>query len=106
VSTDTAVQTKHLRSPDLIFESLIVAESDALTEAARRQVLYGVRRDRLRLRTILTPTLAAVIDLGAVVSVEWPRYGYTSGRLMTVLGIDTGVDPDGAPDAVDLDLWG
>lgn len=104
VSTDTAVQTKHLRSPELTFDSLIVAESDALTEAARRQVLYGVRRDRLRLRTILTPALAAVIDLGAVVSVEWPRYGYTSGRSMTVLGIDTGVEP--GADAVDLELWG
>jgi hypothetical protein len=106
IATDATVQTKHLRARELSFDSLLVAESDAQAEATRRQALYGVRRDRLRLRTLLTPALASLVDLGAIVRVEVPRYGYTAGRLMVVLGITYGVDPVARPDVVDLDLWG
>jgi hypothetical protein len=106
VATDATVQTKHLRARELSFDSLLVAETDAQAEATRRQALYGVRRDRLRLRTLLTPALAAVVDLGAIVRVEVPRYGYAAGRLMVVISITYGVDPVARPDVVDMDLWG
>lgn len=106
VATDATVQTKNLRAGELPRESLIVNQADAATEATRLLNLYKVRRDRIRLRTILDPTLAALVDLGSIVSVELPRYGYSSGRLMAVIGITTGVEPELRPDLVDLDLWG
>jgi hypothetical protein len=106
VDTDASVQTAHLKAIELEADSLIVAEAAAATEAARRLDLYSVRRDRLVIRTFLSPAMAEVVDLGAVVSVEMPRYGYDAGRLMTVIGISLGQDPAGRPDIVDLDLWG
>lgn len=106
VSTDAAVKTKHLGATDMTFDSLLVAESDAAAEVARRQAMTGVRRDRLRLGAVLTPAQLAAVDLGAIVSVALPRYGYTAGRLMTVIGVEMGVDGLQRPDVVTLELWG
>lgn len=106
VSTDAAVKTKHLGATDPSFDSLLVAEADAVAEAARRQAMMSVRRDRLRLGTVLTPAQLAAVDLGAIVSVTLPRYGYDAGRLMTVIGIEMGVNGLQRPDVVTLDLWG
>ncbi|CAB4142750.1 hypothetical protein UFOVP452_36 [uncultured Caudovirales phage] len=106
VATDTTVQTKHLRAGELTRETLLVSQAALATEAARVLDLYKVRRDMARLRTVLDPTLAALVDLGVTVSVEMPRYGYDAGRLMTVIGITTGVEPELRPDLVDLLVWG
>ena len=61
-----------------------------------------MRRDTLSLRVALDASLAAAIDLGAVVSVQVPRYGYDSGRLMRVTSIRT----DLRGGVLDLTLWG
>ncbi|MBS7789280.1 hypothetical protein KTR66_04705 [Roseococcus sp. SDR] len=106
VAKDEAVKVKHLGASDLTFDSLLISEADAEAEAARRQAMTSVRRDRLRLGTVLTSAQLAAVDLGSIVSVQVPRYGYAAGRLMVVIGLTMGVDGLDRPDFVTLDLWG
>ncbi|MBS7792164.1 hypothetical protein KTR66_19350 [Roseococcus sp. SDR] len=106
VAENAAVKSKHLQANDLAFESLLVSEADAQAEAARRLVMFASRRDRLRVRVVTRPDMLAAIDLGAIVSVATHRYGYASGRLMVVTGIEMGADGWGRPDVLTLDLWG
>ncbi|HZH25762.1 MAG TPA: hypothetical protein VEY95_01150 [Azospirillaceae bacterium] len=101
-ATDTAVQTKHRLAKELAFESLLDTEAAAQAEAARRLALYGVRRDRLRARVKFDAGLAATVDLGSVVRVRLPRFGYGAGKLFEVIGIEY----DAARDVADLELWG
>jgi hypothetical protein len=61
-----------------------------------------VRRDTLSVRVALDADLAGAVDLGSVVSVQVPRYGYDAGRLMRVTSIRT----DLRGGVLDLTLWG
>lgn len=101
-STDTAIQTKHLLARELNYDTLLDSETAAQTEADRRLTLRKVRRDRLRLTARMDAGLTTTIDLGSVVQVVLPRFGYSAGRLFTVIGIEA----DAARNLVILDLWG
>jgi hypothetical protein len=101
-ATDAAVQAKHLLAGEMEFETLLVSAAAAGTEATRRLALYGTRRDRLRLRVRLDSSLAAVVDLGSIVSVELPRFGYDAGKLFVVLGMEY----DAARNIAELEVWG
>lgn len=100
--TDTAVQTAHLMAPQVEKDTLLTVEANAQTEATRLLTLYKTRRDRLNVRVHLDAATAALVDLGSVVSVTIPRYGYDSGKLFRVLGLQY----DARINALDLTLWG
>ena len=102
VATNAAVLTKHTSSPELSFDTLLLSEANASAEATRRLGLYGVRRDRLRVRVRLDGALAAAVDLGGVVSVALGRFGYGAGKLFIV----TGIEYDAASNEAELELWG
>ncbi len=101
-AADVSVKTLHPLAETLEVETNLADATAAQTEANRLLALYKVRRDTLSVRVALDADLAAAIDLGAVVSVAVPRYGYGSGRLMRVTSIRT----DLRNGMLDLTLWG
>lgn len=74
----------------------------AQQECDRRLALHRLRRDRLIVRVRFDADLAAALDLGATVRLVLPRFGFESGKLFTVIGLDF----DAAAGVADLDLWG
>lgn len=97
---DATVKTKHLLSPELPVETLLADADDAASEAARLLALYKVRRD-----VISFPVAAEKADdytPGATVTVDWPRFGYSGGRDMVVIGREE----RWRDEQVVLTLWG
>ena len=101
-ATDSTVLTAHLLSPVLEFQSLLVDATAAQTEATRRLTLYKTRRDRLNLKVKVLPGVTDTIDLGNVITVKVDRFGYGSGKLFRVIGLQ----PDYRIGTIDLTLWG
>ena len=99
-ATDAAVKEKHLLSPELNVDSLMVAEADAQAEADRLLALYKIRRDVLKVQ-VKTQVVAKVI-LGQVVKIVNPRYGYSAGKLFRVIGVVV----NWGTGTVTLTLWG
>ena len=64
--------------------------------------LFGVPRDLVTLRVRVEPDVLRALELNAVVQVVYPRFGYDSGKLMRV----TGIEMDLRLKRVDLTLWG
>lgn len=99
---NTAVKTSRLLATEVVNDSYLNGIDTALAEANRRLSLYSARRD------VITATLAdplsvlTSLDLGSIVSVQTPKFGYDAGRLMTV----TGIRVDYQSSLVDLTLWG
>ncbi len=100
--TDSAVLTTHLLAPEMSFQSLLVDATAAATECTRRLTQYKTRRDRIEARVALDADLAASLDLGAIVTVQVPRFGFTAGKKFLVIGLRT----DLLGGKLDLTLWG
>ncbi len=101
-SEDTGVLTAHPLATEMNFDTLLIDAAAATTEADRRRDLYKVRRDRLACRVALDPELAVSVDLGAIVTVQVPRFGYSAGKKFNVIGVRT----DLRGGMLDLTLWG
>ena len=81
---DLTVKSKHAESDIFSKVSLYAAKGDTDTEAARELALRKVDRDNLIITVKINATLAAVLDLGALVTVQIPRYGYDAGKPMLI----------------------
>lgn len=95
-----AVRTKHLLSPELRISTLIVDETDATAEAARRLALYSVRRDTVTFD--LRQEKAAAYQPGVTMRVQHPRLGYKDGRDMIVIGRQENL----ASSSATMTVWG
>jgi hypothetical protein len=84
----------------MTIDTYFADEASAQAEAARLLTLYSVRRDRLLVP--IDTDLAASADLGRTVTVQVNRWGYGSGRLMTVLGLTESA----ASGVTDVEVWG
>lgn len=93
-------RSRYLLSPEMRFETLLIASVDASTEATRRLSMYSVRRDVIRIT--LPASNASLMLLGATINVKLPRFGYDSGRRMVVIGREY----DLAKDRITMTLWG
>lgn len=94
-----AVTTKHLLAPNPdATETLIVASSDATTEATRRAGLCEEVRSRVRFTTF---PRAMSLHLGDVIRLTHPRFGYAAGELAVVVGIRERV----LDARVELEVW-
>lgn len=94
-----SVSAKHLLAPNPdVVDTLLVSGSAAATEAARRAALRAVVRSRVRLTTF---SQALTVNLGDVVHLTHPRFGYAAGALAVVVAIRDRIS-DGR---VELDLW-
>lgn len=102
IDTDSSVQTTHLLAPEMQFNTLLINASAAQTECTRRLTLYKTRRDRFEVRAAITVSMAAALDLGAVVQVTHRRFGLSGGKLFRVLGMQHNLQNN----RVDLTLWG
>lgn len=95
-----AVKTLNPAAPEIAIDSCLAFEADAVAEATRLQALYGVRRDRYRIKVHVSVAEAA--QLGSVVRLQHPRLGLAAGKNFTVIGrTDEYVE-----DTVTLDCWG
>jgi hypothetical protein len=100
-SSAVAVQAAHLLAPELNVDTLLLSSAAARAEADRLLALYSAaRRDTLQV-TVRASVLSA-IELGKVVQVVSPRYGYQSGKLFRVIGVTR----DWGSGIVTLTLWG
>lgn len=99
---DAAIKAKHPSSTPFTLDTLIRTEADAIDLAEHLESLFGTSRRRYSLRVQLTSDLAAVVDLGKVVKVTWPRYGLDSGKLFLV----TALEIDALTLVADLIIWG
>lgn len=84
---DPGVQTAHPLSEPLALETPILSQASAASEAARRLALFSVRRDRLKVVVRLDAATLAALQLGRVVRVIHPRYGYQVGPLFRILSM-------------------
>lgn len=94
------VRTKWPLAQARTMESWLV--ENAATEASRRATILSVPRRRWSVRARLSQTLAAAIDLGAVVKLITPRYGMSAGRNHVVIRIAH----DGRSGVAEMTLWG
>lgn len=86
-------------SNEVAFYTALVAEADAVAEAARRSALYSARRVLVDVEVPLSEL--GSVDLDAVVVLDVSRFSL-AGRPLRVIGLDAGV----ANDAAKLTLWG
>lgn len=100
VVEDAAVKTVHPMATELTVDTLLTEPAHALAEANRLLSIYKVRRDRLIVP--LDATVAAGVDLGRTITMRFNRWGYSSGRNMTVLGMTE----NAAAGITELDIWG
>lgn len=98
---DNTVLAKHPKAPELEFESLISDASEALGFHNNRQRIYGVKRQRFNVEVAMDATSLAV-ELGDDVLLTYDRFGLSSGRDFTVIGIDYQNDRK----IVEFDIWG
>lgn len=92
---DATVKTKHLLAQSLEYESVLIARQDAEERGAAVLALLNsgaglfdvkIGIDASRFPDNVGAMLAAV-DLGAVVLVEFPRYGLSAGKKCAVVSI-------------------
>lgn len=102
VAEDASIQTVHPLAEALTLDTVLLDATAAATEASRRLALYGVRRDRLEVEIYVEAETIATLILGAVVQVVYPRFGYNSGKLFRIIGLQ----PDYRRRSLLLTLWG
>lgn len=101
IDTDAAIKTTYLESPELKVDTLLTVAANAATEATRLLSLYKVRRDFILCR-IKRTAITVIPNIGQIVSITYPRYGYTSGKLFAVLGFNLELETND----LSLFLWG
>lgn len=100
VAKNQAVKDRHKLATELTFDTYLLNEADAQTEANRRLGLHSVARDRLRVP--VKSFLVEQVDIGSIIALQMPRFGLGAGKNFAVIGIaenfQTGITT--------LDLWG
>jgi hypothetical protein len=102
ISTDATVKVANPLAVQKTVATLLVNQADAQAEADRILGLYKVRRDFIEVDTPLTPDALNLLDLGRTVSVIIPRFGYDTGRLMVI----TGMEYNSVRNILIVALWG
>lgn len=97
--TNAGVLTKYLLAdkPDRV-GSLLVVQAEADTEAQRRVTLRNAVRRVFTLEAFTAPLKA---DLGQVVQLTHPRFGFAAG----VLGVVVGIEEQPTQNRVKLEVW-
>jgi hypothetical protein len=97
-----AVKTANLLSPELEFKTVLVNGSNAGSEAERLLDIYKTRRDVYQVTVRVDAALAAVLDLGKIVTLQIPRFGMSAGKKFLIIGITTNMRGY----LYELTLWG
>lgn len=99
--SDTSVQTKHLNATEINLNTLIVSQTDGTTEATRQLTLRKVDRDYLAIH-LKRSAISTMPDLGKVIKISYPRFGYTGGKLFVFIGFNVELETND----LTLYLWG
>lgn len=99
---DASIKTKHPLAQVLEYDGLLAGPAFALPEAARRLAMLKIDSDILTMTVRVDAALLAVLDLGAVISVQHARFGLSAGKLYRIIGIKT----DYQANQLDLRCWG
>lgn len=99
---NSAVKTANLLSPELTFKTVLVNKNDAVNEANRLLDIYKERRDMYEVTIRVDETLASVLDLGKIVTLQVNRFGMSAGKKFLIIGIRTNMRGY----QFDLTLWG
>jgi len=99
-AANAGVLTKYLLAdrPTAIEGTLIVGSADATTEATRRINLYNAVRSIYTIDCFAAPFQ---VDIGSIVSITFPRFGWDSG----VLGVVVGFVEQPTSNRLTLDIW-
>lgn len=101
-SSDTTIKTANVTSPELEFLTVLASATNAASEADRRLAIYKVRRDMYQLTIRVDASLAAVLDIGKIVTLQVNRFGMNAGKKFLIIGIRTNMSGY----QFDLTLWG
>lgn len=88
-ASDATVKTAYILSPELEFETQLLAQADATSEASRRLTIYKSRRDMYQVTVRVDTTLAGLLDLGKIVTLQIDRFGMSAGKKFLIIGIRT-----------------
>lgn len=83
---DDNVKLRHLLSTELELPSVLKDHDYAEGVATTLQSVIGVRRDTVSATVRVEKDIADAINIGSTVRLHSYKYGYSSGRLFTVLG--------------------
>ncbi|MFZ4857903.1 MAG: WD40/YVTN/BNR-like repeat-containing protein [Desulfuromonadaceae bacterium] len=100
-ATKGTVKTTHLNASEITFNTLLVSEASAQTEATRQLNFRRVRRDYISAK-IKRSALATIPHVGSIIKITYPRYGYDAGKLFVLIGFEIQL----ATDDLILQLWG
>lgn len=101
IDTDSSVQTEHLLARQVSVQTLFADATGAGIEVARRQALFGDRRDWYPFTVEDRPEYRA-LELFDVVGMSHSRYGLSVGLKFRILGIE----PNTKRREITLFLWG
>lgn len=99
---DEAVKTVNALSPELEFNTVLTGKGDALNEANRRLTIYKTRRDIYQLTVRVDASLASIIDLGKIITLQVNRFGMNAGKKFLIIGVRTNMRGY----QFDLTVWG
>lgn len=102
VAEDAAVKDQ-FPPRELAFDIYFASDTHIQDEADRRLDLYKVVRRSFEVDVRLTGAVAQAIDIGDVVEVVHPRFGFSGGVKMMVTGIEYAVRPE---QIMTLTVWG
>jgi len=99
-ASDSSILTKHPQATEITLPTLLTSQADAQNEADRQLAMRKIRRDYIQASfqqgAITTP------NLGDIVQITYPRYGYDAGKLFVVIGLEI----DYSTRKITLGLWG
>ena len=100
--SDTIAETQYPLSTPLVQLTLLNATADATTEATRLLNLMKERRDFLRIGLSADHAIGTM-DIGQVVNLTIPRFGYTGGKNFVIIGFE---EWQPKPGQIVVQLWG
>ena len=97
-TTDATIQARHLNATD---PPPLQSFFDTSTPAqALSDYIGGLHSPDRQVFTIVVSRVGFLMDFGTILNVKWPRYGLTSGKNFSIIGLRE------EPDQVTLRIWG
>jgi hypothetical protein len=103
-ASNPAIKSAWKNSTEMVFETVLISETDAQAEADRRLALYSVPRDtyRVTIARDYDQEFSAIIDLGSAVELKENRFDLTAGKPFVVIAIETDLERN----RLHLTIWG
>lgn len=106
VSSDASIKDKHLYADEMTIDvyggEMYGNPNTDGGAAATAMALYGIDRELVRVDMPLQPQKFTLFEIGAVVSLKFPRYQWGTGKLFRIVAIDA----DFGRNKVSLTIWG